>query len=324
MKRITLTIATILLATVAFAQEWKDVWTDYHWTDGGEMLSSVRLNKSQVLLVANGYTDAGYGYLLEVESLGGTNHNMKSIPESQVKERPQYLDELAAQMLDNESCNGTLDNIWKRREIGGHDVILRYSSDNVLRTVYLPTGREMSEVANDDMQEILSGTYTSTTGKKFQFNIDGTCIFDGRQTTYYMADEGEYGMPDYYITAERQIWEMELTAEGMNIYKVFHRADVDGPQRGKLYATLKASKKSPRWPFLSDRICASYALEIRDKELLRIMRNEIYARHGYRFSDKKLQTYFASCPWYKPAKDNSLVKLTDVESLNVELIRRWE
>ena len=33
---------------------------------------------------------------------------------------------------------------------------------------------------------------------------------------------------------------------------------------------------------------------------LRLMRNEIYARHGYIFNDQNLQGYFSSQPWYRP------------------------
>lgn len=328
MKKTIINTIVALVATIfttnANAQQWKDHWTDYQWTNGYEMVSSVRLNDNQVLLVAHGLFDAGYGYLFEIKSLGDTNYDMKGIPESAVKSRPQNIDELVAHLLDENNCNGDDGQIWKRRDVGGHDILIRYGEDNSISTVYIPTGRDLREVANESLQEIIVGSYTSTKGKKFQFNDDGTCIFDGTPNTYYMAEEGEYGAPSFHITLNRQIWELEPTADGMKIYNTFFRNDVDGIQRGRLYATLKSSKNTPRWAFSSDRPLIGSTLYEVDKDVLRLMRNEIYARHGYRFSDKKLQAYFESCKWYKAIDDNKYVNLTALETINVALIKAAE
>lgn len=315
--------AVVLFTISANAQEWKDHWTDYIWTNGSETVCSVRLNKSQVLLVGNGYMDAGYGYLFEVKSLGGTNYDMKGIPESAVKERPQNLDDIVKTMLDEEYCNGDDGEVWKRREVEGHDLLIRYD-DNSIMSVYVPTGREMKEVVDDDFCDIIAGSYASTKGKKYQFNNDGTCVFDGVTTNYSMVDEGDNGTPSLHITVNNQLWELEPTADGMKIYKAFHRPDAEGPFQGELFATLKVSKNTPRWSFLSDRVCTEYAVANLNKDVMRVMRNEMYARQGYRFSDKKLQAYFESCKWYKPAEDNSKVKLSEVENLNVAVIKYCE
>lgn len=63
------------------------------------------------------------------------------------------------------------------------------------------------------------------------------------------------------------------------------------------------------------------------KEELRIARNEIYARHGRMFDDKKLQKYFASQSWYEgtvPASEFSEDVLSSVEKKNVAFIRQFE
>ena len=57
---------------------------------------------------------------------------------------------------------------------------------------------------------------------------------------------------------------------------------------------------------------------------LRLMRNEIMARHGYTFTSPDLKAYFESQPWYTPSGDNSTVKLSAVELANVQLIRCFE
>ena len=60
---------------------------------------------------------------------------------------------------------------------------------------------------------------------------------------------------------------------------------------------------------------------------LRLARNEIYARHGRRFSSADLQAYFDSMPWYTgtispEAFDNSI--LNAIELQNIELITSLE
>ncbi len=56
-------------------------------------------------------------------------------------------------------------------------------------------------------------------------------------------------------------------------------------------------------------------------EDLRLMRNEIMARHGYRFSDPELAEHFKAQPWYRPVSDNVGDKLTPLEKRNIERIR---
>jgi len=60
------------------------------------------------------------------------------------------------------------------------------------------------------------------------------------------------------------------------------------------------------------------------KAELRLMRNEILARHGWKFQSKDLQEYFGKQSWYKPGKDNNAIKLSIIEQTNVQLIKSEE
>jgi hypothetical protein len=55
---------------------------------------------------------------------------------------------------------------------------------------------------------------------------------------------------------------------------------------------------------------------------LRIMRNEIYARHGYIFQDDMLRNYFSQKEWYAPKTKN--VSLSSIEQYNVLFIKGYE
>ncbi len=65
-----------------------------------------------------------------------------------------------------------------------------------------------------------------------------------------------------------------------------------------------------------------------DSDVLKLARNEIFARHGYIFKDKKLQEYFKSTSWYKgtvKGKDFDMEKeFNDFEKANVALIGSFE
>ncbi len=53
-------------------------------------------------------------------------------------------------------------------------------------------------------------------------------------------------------------------------------------------------------PLFQQRLLTSADLKGRNGKELTLMRNEIYARHGRRFKEQKLQSYFESQSWYQP------------------------
>ncbi len=57
---------------------------------------------------------------------------------------------------------------------------------------------------------------------------------------------------------------------------------------------------------------------------LRLMRNEIYARHGYSFIIEDMQQHFAAVDWYMPVALDVTSKLTETETKNAALIKRYE
>jgi hypothetical protein len=60
------------------------------------------------------------------------------------------------------------------------------------------------------------------------------------------------------------------------------------------------------------------------KDELRLMRNEILARHGWKFQAKDLQDYFSQKAWYRPVESNSQIRLSIIEETNLQLIRSEE
>ncbi|RYD52036.1 MAG: YARHG domain-containing protein [Sphingobacteriales bacterium] len=57
---------------------------------------------------------------------------------------------------------------------------------------------------------------------------------------------------------------------------------------------------------------------------LEIIRNTIFARHGFSFSKKSVRQFFEQTDWYMPVSANVDAELTEVERQNIALLKRFE
>lgn len=57
---------------------------------------------------------------------------------------------------------------------------------------------------------------------------------------------------------------------------------------------------------------------------LEIIRNAIFARHGYSFKKKTFRQFFDSVSWYVPISTNVDAQLTSIEKENIVLLKRFE
>ena len=62
----------------------------------------------------------------------------------------------------------------------------------------------------------------------------------------------------------------------------------------------------------------------RSNEDLGMMRNEIYARHGYVFRNKELQNYFEKQSWYRRDDEFTIDKLNNYEVLFIDFLKKLE
>ena len=79
--------------------------------------------------------------------------------------------------------------------------------------------------------------------------------------------------------------------------------------------------------YSSDRLLTVSDVELLSKEQCRYARNEIYARHGRKFSDKKLQAYFDSKSWYVGTiepNDFDESELSKIEKKNIKYLKQFE
>lgn len=57
---------------------------------------------------------------------------------------------------------------------------------------------------------------------------------------------------------------------------------------------------------------------------LEVIRNAIYARHGYSFKNRKMRFVFDHIDWYMPISIDVRNELTDLEKKNIDLLKRYE
>ncbi|GHU60520.1 hypothetical protein FACS1894121_0770 [Bacteroidia bacterium] len=85
-----------------------------------------------------------------------------------------------------------------------------------------------------------------------------------------------------------------------------------------------SSETSGSFPQASERLLTASDLRYLSKQDLKIMRNEIFARHGYIFKTSEMKNYFQNQSWYSPRYDNVNSMLTTTELKNIDLIKKYE
>ena len=84
------------------------------------------------------------------------------------------------------------------------------------------------------------------------------------------------------------------------------------------------AEKQPVSDIITGRLLNTTYLSRFSKDELRLMRNEILARHGWKFQSKDLQEHFGKQSWYRPVADNKTIKLNIIEQTNVQMIKSEE
>ncbi|MCU4580276.1 YARHG domain-containing protein [Acinetobacter gyllenbergii] len=85
----------------------------------------------------------------------------------------------------------------------------------------------------------------------------------------------------------------------------------------------KYAKGQGEFPEASSRLLKDADLQVPLGQL-QYMRNEIYARHGYAFQNKKWANTFSQSEWYMPCYTNVDARLTSTEKENVKRIKLVE
>jgi hypothetical protein len=87
---------------------------------------------------------------------------------------------------------------------------------------------------------------------------------------------------------------------------------------------INPSTKNRIYPYVSNRPLNINELQELTMDELSIMRNEIFASHGYIFKTKKFEAYFNEQEWYEPLSSEVDDILNEIEKKNIQLIKEFE
>jgi len=160
----------------------------------------------------------------------------------------------------------------------------------------------------------------------FAFNLSKT---QGKKGEYMLGTDASCG---YLPVRGEDGWRVQyIRQEGMYFLAIRKPSNdivwilvltVDNLQN--CMAQEKAAEERPISDVLSGRLLNAHYLGRFSKPQLRLMRNEILARHGWKFQSKDLQEHFGSQSWYKPVANNNTIKLDIIEQTNIQLIKSEE
>jgi len=150
-----------------------------------------------------------------------------------------------------------------------------------------------------------------------------TCNLDPKARTL----KGEWVANDKKAAVTKRSYELAYTTFKYNPRQVLGsigEAEVYGgkmSRRGKIEAITDDAGKYNA----SVRVLKSHDVENMYKRDLEVMRNTIYARHGYSFRNRAMRDFFDNyVEWYVPVSTDVSHELTDVEKKNIELLKRYE
>lgn len=147
-------------------------------------------------------------------------------------------------------------------------------------------------------------------------------ITDQKAGEYYVCELAEPGDDPYDGTFTFTIFPTQDKLQGE--WKPF-RAKGNTPRTYTLRAKdFQYQANVGSWPEASQRTLTEEDVWNYNSEELRLMRNEIYARHGYSFKIKDMRYYFEDQDWYMPVTTDIRRALTTTEIENIELIYEYE
>lgn len=201
------------------------------------------------------------------------------------------------------------------------------------------SGEDDVRAANDDAKAML-GTYVGAFGER-KITICVDRIIGNSVTGYSIVAGNERAFSgswskvdgDFAIIAKEP---GDHEADGVFRFTYFGKTksllgewEANDKKIGKRKFNLPARKfaynpKVGKYPQSSTRKLTSKDVENLKNEELRIMRNEIYARHGYSFKLADMRGHFDKLDWYMPMAIDITTNLTQLEKDNAALIKRYE
>lgn len=223
-----------------------------------------------------------------------------------------------------------VDGEWSIEEMSGKMIL---DKDNGIKLIYDMTSLEIYVGA----AEITSATagkaadvYDRISEKILSRSTNATDYRNSNQRAVKIA---ERIVSDYFLSRFNRVNKDGTGLEHVAVTGNTMSCDTDGAKKVYYriktldeYLSVKSSPTShlPNYDWASERAVTYNDIAGMTKEELRIMRNYIFARHGYIFRSKDLTDFFSQYPWYTPMYNNVATHLSTIETKNVAFIQKYE
>lgn len=272
---------------------------------------------------------------MDVDHVTGEKSNPRTWREIQLKKGKAQVK--GGNLVVEHNTIGTWDLLIffdKKHEV--HDVLIRYTGPDsrlplelAADTHYAYDGLYHFYANEKDVEKGLV-TIPAQANEKVLFGAD---LYSG--SNMYMKKRNEPGQsynitPDgiqYYSHGALTTWNIQMTQQGMKVKSDRAARKRHFPDLGAEFELTREYAGYPGvggiYSFGSVRPATRPVLEKYPKSALRIMRWEIYARHGAPIADPAYRDYFDRQPWYEN-KNLHQVEMSDIELLNFSLMQTIE
>ena len=294
-----------------------------YWTDGSSFYrpffydvrdfdALYRSNGNTIFFVGGNLHEGGIGY--EVALAADGTMSMAGDYLFNVGDRMEYRvigDEQL--LLISDLRTKAVKDVWKKLEGGS------------LRTLYL----------DNYLRYALAGSYKNADGKMIVFDANRFCVsglWDGTDcTTYTFGEEDEAPVLTLVHPNKDRAVIVRKTVNGLELFPAIEEDEwgIWEKDESKPRITLvKTAEAHGAFTLASDHVMTLAALKLYAGtpvlQNLQIMRNEIFARHGYKFKTKDMADFFSTKAWYTPQYDDVTSRLTEIERINISLIQELE
>ena len=158
---------------------------------------------------------------------------------------------------------------------------------------------------------------------------------DGTLTITYLYEESfwpERDAPETfaYDLTFRVNDHVNESSDNPYYYTIISVEELSGSKKNEIFADSDDKSQIDDEYILPDsnkRLLTEEDINELDEEMLKLARNEIYARHGRIFKDENIQSYFNTKSWYKgeiPPEEFQQEILSEIEQTNAEFILQYE
>lgn len=174
-----------------------------------------------------------------------------------------------------------------------------------------------------------TGTYTETaTGElKAQVKEPGDDPYDGAFTFTVKGNQvtGSWTANDKKLSVTTRSYDLKKAVFKYNPQQKFEAESY------QIYNASKSNKDELEYITedsmqfnASTTLLTSKDVENMYKRDLEVIRNTIYARHGYSFQNREMRDFFDKLAWYIPVSTDITQDLSELEIKNIALLKRYE